>query len=156
MMLTRSLPKGFQKQELFVHLSKHVFRSQYRNFRNIWAMRLICFSKCSKFIADSRNAIKNQKNVLILYKLQKKLTNTISYLKKKIQEARRKPEDLITWHLRHFSFSRNFFSSEDESNIPATYEMKLFVALANCWKPLAHVTWRPIQDITEVLHTPLN
>ena len=46
-----------------------------------------------------------------------------------MQEARRKPEGLITCHLRHFAFSRIFFISEDESKIPATREMEIFVRL---------------------------
>ena len=40
-----------------------------------------------------------------------------------MEEACRKPEGFITWHLRYFAFSRVFFSSEGESKTPAAYEM---------------------------------
>ena len=48
-----------------------------------------------------------------------------------MQEARRKPEGLIAWHFRHFAFLRVFYSSEGESKTSGTYEMELFVELAN-------------------------
>ena len=48
-----------------------------------------------------------------------------------MQEAFRKPEGLITGHLRHFAFSRVFFSSEGKSKTPVTFKMELFVTLAN-------------------------
>ena len=47
-----------------------------------------------------------------------------------MQEACTKPEGLITGH-RHFAFSRISFSSEGEYKTAATYDMELFVALAN-------------------------
>ena len=47
-----------------------------------------------------------------------------------MQKAREKPEGLITWHHRHFAFSKVSFSSEGESKTPATSEMELFVTSA--------------------------
>ena len=44
-----------------------------------------------------------------------------------MHEACRKPEGLITGHLRHFTVSRVFFSLEGESKTRVTYEMELFV-----------------------------
>ena len=52
-----------------------------------------------------------------------------------MQEARRKPKGLITWHLRHIVF----FISEGKSRTPAIYEIELFVTLSNSRKPLAHL-----------------
>ena len=72
----------------------------------------------------------NLYEVSSLQNTEKKLTNS-KYLKKTMQEARRKPEGLIAWHFRHFAFLRVFYSSEGESKTSATYEMELFVALAN-------------------------
>ena len=60
-----------------------------------------------------------------------------------MQEACTKPEGLITGH-RHFAFSRISFSSEGEYKTAATYDMELFVALANVWKPFAQETWMSI------------
>ena len=65
-----------------------------------------------------------------------------------MQEAREKPDGLITKNLRYFAFSRVFFRSEIESKTPATSETGLFVALAKGWKLLAQVTWRSIQDMS--------
>ena len=45
---------------------------------------------------------------------------------------------------------------QEKSKTPTTYEMELFVTLANGCTPLAHVTWRFIQNITEVLDTSLS
>ena len=73
-----------------------------------------------------------------------------------MQEASRKPEDFITGHLRHFAFWRVFVSSQGKSKTSVTSETKLFVKLVNDWKQLTHVTWRSMQDITEVLGTPLS
>ena len=39
-----------------------------------------------------------------------------------MHEACRKPDGLITGHLRHFTVSRVFFSSEGESKTRVTYE----------------------------------
>ena len=47
-----------------------------------------------------------------------------------MQEAREKPDGLITKNLRYFAFSRVVFRSEIESKTPATSETGLFVALA--------------------------
>ena len=47
-----------------------------------------------------------------------------------MQEARKKPDGLITKNLRPFAFSRVLFRSEKESKTQATW-MELFVALAN-------------------------
>ena len=48
-----------------------------------------------------------------------------------MQEARRKPETLINGHLRHFAFSRVFFSSECESKTTVLSKTELFITLAN-------------------------
>ena len=40
---------------------------------------------------------------------------------------------------------------QEKSKTSKTYEMELFVTLANSWKPLAHVTWMSNQNIREVL-----
>ena len=44
-----------------------------------------------------------------------------------MQGTCRKPEGLITEHLRHFTFSRVSFSSEGESKILVISETELFV-----------------------------
>ena len=48
-----------------------------------------------------------------------------------MQETCRKPEGLITEHLRHFAFSRVFLTSKSESKILVISETELFVTLAN-------------------------
>ena len=48
-----------------------------------------------------------------------------------MKDAYRKPEGLITGHLRHFPFSRVFVSSEGKSKTPVTSETELFVKLVN-------------------------
>ena len=61
--LTRSLPKGFEKQDLLCIWVSMSFR--VNNFRNTQDMRLIFFfffSKCSKFKVDSQYAMKMQQN----------------------------------------------------------------------------------------------
>ena len=48
-----------------------------------------------------------------------------------MQEARKKPDGLITNNLRYFVFSRVSFTSESESKTPEKSETELFVRLAN-------------------------
>ena len=48
-----------------------------------------------------------------------------------MQEFLKKRTVLSPRTLRHFAFSRVFFTSESESKTPATSQMKLFVTLAN-------------------------
>ena len=43
----------------------------------------------------------------------------------------RKPDSLITKHLRHFAFLRVFSSSEGESKTHITSDTELFVTLPN-------------------------
>ena len=45
-------------------------------------------------------------------------------------EVRRKPEGLITGHLRHFASSRIFFSLEGKSKNPTTSATELFVSFS--------------------------
>ena len=48
-----------------------------------------------------------------------------------MQEARLKPESLITGQFRHFAFSRAFCSLEGNSKTLITFKMELFVTLIN-------------------------
>ena len=59
------LAKGSSETGLFRHLSKHVFR--VRNFGNTKAVRVMSYSKYSKFNLDFRNAAKKRQKVICFW-----------------------------------------------------------------------------------------
>ena len=73
-----------------------------------------------------------------------------------MHEACRKPEGLITGHLRHFTVSRVFFCSEDESKTRVTYEMELFVKGESRLKVVSSRQLEVHSRYHKVLNTPQN
>ena len=62
---TMLLFEGSSKMGFFRHLSNHVFR--VRSFGNAKAMKVISFSKRSKFQMDSKNAAKSSEKVFCFW-----------------------------------------------------------------------------------------
>ena len=58
-----------------------------------------------------------------------------------MQETLRKPESLITRHLRHFVFSRFFVSSKGESKTPVKSEAELFCEINQWLKAVSSGPW---------------